>query len=272
MAIEDSEIRFWAGTPYGVAFDMKHWLFALYHAVRMSFDSTNTAHTYRYCWHLDRTTFFRTRYMAYLNANPKELERWHKPRLFVDEMPDAEDFRDYPEGTIGRCYFEMFQSNQAEGLRELRDYRLRTIPSDRDGLDLKATEGETEHYDWLAARRNIFMTSTHDYCHMLTGSTMDLVGEAVCSKYQDHHLPTPQHLLNRRLCMIAQLCMLKLGNFRNVRSWFPAIEASVNYSEVDLGSLWDRPLNEVRLEMGIPGEGIMPAGRIRPAVRVERPG
>ncbi len=185
MARNGVEVRLLPRSPRRLLADLYNWLMAVHYAVRLSLSRRDTSLTYRYCRHLDRVTFFRSQFRAHLRDHPESVERWKRRRLFVDDMPDPEAFEGYAAGTVGRCYYEMYRRHAKRGLPELREMRLETLPEERRGLDLEGLRSATDPedvYERIVARRNIFMTSTHDLCHMLTGSPTDVEGEAICAK------------------------------------------------------------------------------------------
>ena len=258
MAGNGVEIRVLPRSPRLLLADLYNWTMAIYYAVRLSLSRRDTALTYRYCRHLDRVSYFRGRFRAYLADHPESLERWKSRRLFVDEMPDPEAFGRYAEGTVGRCFYEMNRKHAKRGLPELREMRLETLPEERKGLDLEGLRSATDPediYERIVARRNIFMTSTHDLCHMLTGSPTDVEGEAVCAKYQYQHLLVPQNWMNLQLSMLDRSKSFKFETLRRIRACFPEIERSVNYSELDFNEIWHEPLLEARRRLGLPEEG-----------------
>ena len=169
-------------SPIQFVIEIGHALMTVYWAIRLMLNRKDTKPTYKYCWHLDRVTFFRTQFKAWLHQDPRRIEFWKRPRLFVDNLPDVMNFKDYPRGTVGRAFFEMCKLHGTKGLLDLRARRLAVLPDEKKGLDLEELKRITdpdELYDRIVARRNIFMTSTHDLCHMLTGSNTGLEGEAL---------------------------------------------------------------------------------------------
>ncbi len=253
--------RFLPRSPIQFVIDTGHTLMTVYWAVRLMLNRKDTKPTYMYCWHLDRVTFFRTQFKAWLDDDPRRIEFWKQRRLFVDNMPHLQDFKDYPRGTVGRAFFEMCKLHDTKGLLDLRERRLEVLPEEKKSLDLKALErvtDEEELYERIVARRNIFMTSTHDLCHMLTGSNTEMDGEALVAQYQYRHLLVPQNWLNMFNSLLVHLVTLRWSDFRRIVSCFPIINKSESYLGIDYETVWSRPLREVRRELGLPEEGLTP--------------
>lgn len=243
--------------------DLYHWAMAVYYIVCLALNRSDTAPTYKYCWHLDQVTFFREQFRKYLHGDPQRLIEWKKRRVFVDYVPDPEEFASYADGTLGKAYYDMNNQHDVEGLLDLRSRRFEVLPAERDGLDLEAlasASGE-DLFERIISRRNIFMTSTHDFCHLLIGSDTWMAGEALAGRYQYRHLLVPQNWLNMMLSMLVHVISLRWSTLRKIMSCYPAIDASANYSEIWLEDYWDRQIAEVRGELGLPSEGFMPEGR-----------
>lgn len=235
-----------------------HCAMAAYWAIRLMLNRSDTRPTYMYCWHLDRVTYFRNLFQRWLDADPEQAAFWSQPRMFIDEMPDPEAFRDFPKGTLGRAFYEMCRLHDTAGLLDLRKRRLECLPAEARGLDMRElveASNPEERYELMVARRNIFMTSTHDLCHMLTGANTDIDGEAIVAKYQFHHLLVPQNWLNMVNAMLVHLVSLRWLKLREIAASFPVIEKSANYARLDYARLWHRPLGEVRRELGLPENG-----------------
>lgn len=238
-----------------------HVVMAAYWALRLLLNRADTRPTYMYCWHLDRLTYFRSRFKAWLGADPAHERFWTQRRLFVDEMPDPAQFRSYPEGTVGRAFYEMCRQHETTGLLDLRARRLECLPEEAKGLDLGALrriDDPDDLYDRIVARRNIFMTSTHDLCHMLTGSNTEVDGEALVAGYQYHHLLVPQNWLNMINAMLAHLVTGRWSKLREITASISTIRNSRNYAELDYAELWSEPLESVRRGLGLPAEGLTP--------------
>lgn len=253
--------RFLPRSPTQIAIEIGHVVMSFYWAIRLMLNRKDTKPTYMYCWHLDRITFFRTQFQAWLDEDPRRIEFWRRRRLFVDDMPNPQDFKDFARGTVGRAFFEMCELHDTKGLLDLRARRLAVLPEEKKGLDLAGLQEITDQsalYERLVARRNIFMTSTHDLCHMLTGSNTEMDGEALVAKYQYRHLLVPQNWLNMIISLVAHLVTLRWGKLLGIVNCFPAIEASNSYLELDYDKLWSRPLSEVRRELNLPENGFTP--------------
>lgn len=233
----------------------------VYWVIRLMLNRKDTKPTYMYCWHLDRMTCFRKRFESWLAEDPARLRFWTQRRLFVDDLPDPHAFKDYPEGTLGRAFYEMTRQHRTEGLLDLRRRRLQVLPEEKEGLDLDALSRTTDRealYWRIVARRNIFMTSTHDLCHMLTGSNTEVAGEAVVARYQYRHLLVPQNWMNMVNALLLYAVTFRWGEIRRIRACFPVIDRSVSYAELDYERLWDKPVSEVRKDLGLPEAGLMP--------------
>ena len=248
-------------SPIQFVIEIGHRLMAVYWAIRLMLNRKDPKPTYMYCWHLDRVTFFRTQFKAWLNEEPRRIEFWKQRRLFVDDMPNLQDFKDYPRGTVGRAYFEMCKLHDTKGLIDLRARRLEVLPEEEKGLDLVGLNRITDQdelYKRIVSRRNIFMTSTHDLCHMLTGSNTESDGEALVAKYQYRHLLVPQNYYNMFNSLLFHLVTLRWGKLRRIVSCFPAIDQSKSYLDLDYEQIWSRALSEVRRELDLPEEGFTP--------------
>ncbi|MFQ5625229.1 MAG: Coq4 family protein [Methyloligellaceae bacterium] len=248
-------------SPIQFVIEIGHTLMTVYWAIRLMLNRKDTKPTYKYCWHLDRVTFFRSQFEDWLDEDRNRIEFWKKRRLFVDDMPDPQRFKDYPKGTVGRAFFEMCKLHDPKGLLDLRTRRLEVLPEEKQGLDLKALNRITdkqELYERIVARRNIFMTSTHDLCHMLTGSNTEMDGEALVAKYQYRHLLVPQNWLNMCNSLLVHLVTLRWGKLSQIVRCFPAINRSASYLDLDYETIWKLPLRDVRRELGLPEEGFTP--------------
>lgn len=248
-------------SPVQSVIETGHTLMTVYWALRLMLNRKDTKPTYMYCWHLDRVTFFRSQFKAWLYQDPRRIEFWKQRRLFVDDMPEPQAFKSYPKGTVGRAFFEMCELHDTKGLLDLRERRLEVLPEEKKGLDLEALEGVTdaeELFERIVARRNIFMTSTHDLCHMLTGSNTEIDGEALVAQYQYRHLLVPQNWLNMVNSLLVHLVTLRWGDLRRIVRCFPIINKSESYLGIDFEIVWSRPLREVRRELGLPEEGLTP--------------
>lgn len=251
-------VRYLPSSPLQLLKELGHGAMAFYWAVRLMLNRKDTKPTYMYCWHLDRVSYFRTRFQAWFYADPAHETFWTRRRLFVDDMPDPSSFKDYPEGTLGRAFYDMCLLHDTKGLLDLRTRRLQVLPDEAKGLDLEALkkiEDPDELYERIVARRNIFMTSTHDLCHMLTGSNTEIDGEALVAKYQYHHLYVPQNWLNAVNALLVHLVTGRWRKIREILACFPAIEQSANYAELDYEKLWREPLADVRRKLHLPVEG-----------------
>lgn len=219
----------------------------------------NTAPTYYYCWHLDQVSFFRNQFRRSLHL-PGAMEAWSRPRTFIDDMPDIEVLSNLPAGSLGAVFADFCHVMKIKGFRQLRDRRFKTLPEERDGLELAVLKGTTdpdERYRLIVARRNIFMTSSHDFVHLLLGAPPNLGGEILVAGYQYHHLMVPQNWLNVINCSLLLILTLRWVELVTVYRKFPAIRRSENYARIDFSDLWDRPLGEARQVLNLPPEGLL---------------
>jgi ubiquinone biosynthesis protein Coq4 len=256
-----TQVSYFASTLGGALRDVYHQLAAAYWCIRLGVKRGDTKPTYKFCRHLDQTTYFRSQFRAFLEADPAREKRWLQRQVFIDYMPDYDKFKDYPEGTVGRAYYEMIQRHTQEGLLELRRRRLEVLPDEAAGLDLEALQKVNdldERLERIIARRNIYMTSTHDFCHMLTGSHTDVAGEALVARYQYRHLLVPQNWVNMWLARIVYAISFRWKGLRVMRACFPSIDRSRSYTETDFDNIWSRPIQEFRRELKLPPEGYMP--------------
>ena len=125
------------------------------------------------------TALFRTVFAAGGPVFHKAVEKmWRNPEgaRLLREKPDLsaifEDqraFGDYPEGTLGRAYFEFMSHPLA-----LPGYLLGTQHY-RQGYFAKATEGWSDDAQWLTER----VVNTHDILHVLADYGPHVPGEAL---------------------------------------------------------------------------------------------
>jgi hypothetical protein len=252
-------------SPIQFVKELGHTAMTVYWALRLMINRSDTKPTYMYCWHLDRVTYFRTQFKAWLKQDPRRIEFWKQRRLFVDDMPEPEKFKDYPQGSVGRAFFEMSRMHDSKGLLNLRARRLAVLPEEKKGLDLETLAlltDEEEIFEHIISRRNIFSTSTHDFTHMLTGSNTEVDGEALVAKYQYYHLLVPQNWLNMFNALLVHLVTLRWGRLHEIVSCYPAIEQSRSLLELDYETVWPRSLRDVRSELGLPEEGFTPTDDI----------
>jgi len=257
-------VRNWPRTAMQFLRELGHVLMAVRWAIRLMFRRSDTKPTYRYGWHLDRITYFRSRYEAWLAADSSRAGAWMQPRLFVDEMPDDEAFATYPEGTVGRAYHIMRQQHRNEGLLDLRRRRLEVNRDEAAGLDLKRAQSITDPESRIAvlrSRRNIFMTSTHDFCHMLLGCDTSLAGEALVARYQYRCLLVPGNWMNMVMAMLALAVTLRWREIRRIRARYPVIDGAREYWSLNFGAIWSEPVEELRRRLGLPQGGVMPVGK-----------
>jgi hypothetical protein len=179
-------------------------------------------------------------------------------------MPDIKPFAAYPIGSLGREFHDMQEGYRADGLLNLRDRRLEVRKDERHGLDLAyANEPDFERFSgWLSARRNIFMTSTHDLCHLLLAAAPDIAGEALVARYQYRTLLTAGNWLNMTLSLFVYVISFRWRSLAKILDMFRTIDAAGDYSNLDFDQAWERQLADIRKELRLPTLGFMPDGRL----------
>ena len=261
LSLQNARVRLIPRSPADFLNDIYHVFMTVYWGIRLMLNRMDTKPTYRYCWHLDRTTYFRSRYVVWLAADPKRVDFWLQPRLFIDYMPDEKRLESFAEGTVGKAYSEMCKRRRDEGLLDLRRRRLEVNTDEAKGLDLeglKHTTSQEDLFERIRARRNIFMTSTHDFCHMITGSDTEVSGEAVVARYQFNSLVVPQNWLNMVLALLVETMTLDWGEVRRITRRFPAVDAAKDYWPLDFEAQWNRPVRALRQDLGLPPDGFLP--------------
>jgi len=256
-----------ARDPVGFLSDLYHGVMVFFCSVGLMIDRTlrigDTYFTYKYCQHLDQMTYFKDLFRQYLSRDPCRVDQWKRRQLWVDEMPRMDRLRDLPEGSLGRSFYEATDALEKAGLPNLRPKRLKALPEEIRALDLNVVSQESDPdrlFGLLVARRNIYMTSSHDFFHFLSGSNTKIAGEALVARYQFRHLLCPQNLMNMRNSLLCHFCIGRFDAMRIIRNLFPEIDKTIDFTTYDWESAWARPLDDVRRELGLPVEGFMPDG------------
>lgn len=241
--------------------DAYHLAMAGYYTFRLLLDNKAVTNTYGYNKHLEQVSFVDRRFRRWLAENPAAVAALKRPVQLIDWEPDTGKLASYAEGSLGREYHRVVLRYRSGELDYLRPLRLRTLPHEEFGLERSPADTATgeELYRWLVARRNIYMTTSHDLAHLLAGCDVSLQGEALVAMYQFWHLRVPQNFMN---LWNARLALSAGGNFaqtRRIRAAWRVVMASANPLEVDWESLWAVPLPEARAAVGLPPEGLQQA-------------
>jgi ubiquinone biosynthesis protein Coq4 len=236
--------------------DLYHIAAAGYYTARLAIKQKAVTNTYRYCHHLERLSFVDARYRQFLEKNPSTAQNLARAE-FIDDVPDAEQFANFPAGTLGAEYCKISRDYRDGTLDYLRPLRLETLPHEKKGLEpLRGGASAEERLAWLMARRNIYMTTTHDLAHVMAGCDVSLEGEALVAMYQFHHLRVPQNFMNMwnaRLGLSAAWKRAKIHRIRYAWNW---VEKSTSPLALDWSKLWALPMPEARVQAGLPPEGL----------------
>jgi len=239
--------------------DVYHLAMAAYYTARLALEHRAVQNTYRYGFHLEQVSFVDRRFRRWLSEHPEVIDALKPPVLFLDAEPEIDRLRACPAGSLGREYYAVARQYESGERAHLRGLRLRTLPHEQRGLDRTlpaAGAGVDARHRWLMARRNVYMTSSHDFAHLLTGCDVSYEGEALVAMYQFSHLRVPSNFLNMwNAC--AMLCATgKVRKVARVRRLLPQVRASTNPLVVSWERLWDVPLPEARRRVGLPPEGL----------------
>jgi ubiquinone biosynthesis protein Coq4 len=237
--------------------DLYHLAAAGYYTARLAIKQKQVTNTYHYCHHLERLTFVDRRYREFLAENPQTSENLGSRAEFIDEEPDAEQFASFPEGTLGAEYLKINREYRTGTLDYLRPLRLETLPHEKKGLE--PLRSDDERLSWLMARRNIYMTTTHDLAHVMAGCDVTPEGEALVAMYQFHHLRVPQNFMNMwnaRLWLSFTQKWDQIKRIRYAKNW---VQKSVSPLAIDWTKLWALPMPEARIQAGLPPEGLQRA-------------
>ena len=238
--------------------DLYHLGMAGYYTFRLALKQKAVQNTYGYCFHLEQVSFVDRRFRTWLHQNPAIAQALSQPVQFIDWEPDTEKLASMPEGTLGREYHKVALQYRTGELDYLRPLRLRTLPHEQRGLDRAPAEtarGE-DLYKWLVARRNIYMTTSHDLAHLVAGCDVSLEGEALVAMYQFWHLRVPQNYMNM---WNARLMLSATGNrdkVEHIRAAWKIVTEAANPLQVDWDALWPLPLGEARQRIGLPAKGM----------------
>jgi ubiquinone biosynthesis protein Coq4 len=257
--------RYFPSSPSGVVRELRQLGNVALCTLRLLANHNRVSNTQRYGSELCQLTYFRTTFQTYLDEDRSRVARWKRRQVFIDYMPDCEPFKCLPHDTVGFLYYRMCAEHAEQGRPDLRELRLQTLPEEAEGLDL--TRGE--HVDdpeaffrWIVARRNIASSAGHDYRHLITGSDTGVVGEALMGRYEYKHLREPGRWMNMTNAVALLTLTGRWHTVRKVRKAFRVIDQSRDITTFDLDRFWDRPLRDARRELGLPPEGLMPAGRL----------
>lgn len=241
--------------------DAYHLAMAGYYTFRLALNQKAVWNTYGYCFHLEQVSFVDRRFRAWLADRPQVVDALRRPVEFIDREPDVERLRALPPGTLGHEYSKVADRYRTGELDYLRPLRLRTLPHEQAGLDLTvpARAAPEELHAWLVARRNIYMTTSHDLAHLVAGCDVSLEGEALVAMYQFWHLRVPQNFMNMWNARLMLSATLNFGKIRRIRRAWRWVAAATNPLQVDWESLWALPLEEARARIGLPREGMQAA-------------
>lgn len=221
----------------------------------------DTYYTYLYCYHLDQIVYFRNLFTRSLQTDPGRVALWMKRQVWIDHLPDLAHLSTLPAGSLGRTYFETMRDLEAQGYPALRPKRLAALPHEAVSLDRHLLESTTDpeaRLELVISRRNIHMTSSHDFFHMLLGADTFLTGEALVARYQFRQLLVPQNWLNMKLSMAVKLVSGQWRLYSAIkRHRFPILDGSPDCLGYDWDAAWPRPIGEVRAELGLPPDGFM---------------
>lgn len=235
--------------------DAYHLGMAGYYTFRLFLNNKAVWNTYGYNSHLERVSFVDKRFRAWLGQHPDVLAALQKKVQFIDWEPDVERLKGLPAGTLGCEYYKVAQQYRTGELDYLRPLRLKTLPHEQVALE-PAPAGTEALHRWLVARRNLYMTTSHDLAHLVAGCDVSLQGEALVAMYQFWHLRVPQNFMN---LWNARLLLSATGKFaltKRIRAAWKIVMDSKNPLQVDWDSLWELPLEEARVKIGLPAQGL----------------
>jgi len=233
--------------------DLFHVSAATAYFAWFSVDKMQTWCTYGYCRHLDRVGALASRYRRHLAEHPEVAARLARPLPFLDVAPAWLGQPARP-GTVGEAYARMLARYAEKGYPDLRDYRLEHAPEERVGLDLNFP-GDRQR--WLVHRRNLFMTASHDLCHLITGGNDEPEGEALVALYQYHALRVPQNLVTALGAFGWLAARRRRASTANIRRSWALIRRTRSYLELDLDAVGAMTLSEVRHRLALPDRGLM---------------
>jgi hypothetical protein len=250
-----------------LADDLYHLGMAAFYTARLALRQKDVWNTYHYCHHLEQVSFVDRAWRRHADANPHLMSRLGDWLMFADAEPDAAALEACPEGSLGREYAKICRQYRTGELDYLRPLRLRTLPHEAVGLDLahgqRLPPGRSRDA-WLLARRNIFMTTSHDLAHLVAGCDVSLEGEALVAMYQYHHLRVPQNFMNMWNARLFLSATGRFGRIRRIRRAWRWVQRSINPLAADWTELWPLPLEVARERLSLPREGMqlapLPAG------------
>lgn len=234
--------------------DAYHIGMAGYYTFRLLLNNKAVTNTYGYNSHLEQVSFVDRRFRDWLAVNPAVLAALKAKVQFIDWEPDVEKLKDFPEGTLGREYYKVAQQYRTGELDYLRPLRLKTLPHEQ--IALEGEPAEPQVHRWLVARRNLYMTTSHDLAHLVAGCDVSLQGEALVAMYQFWHLRVPQNFMN---LWNARLLLSATGKFaltKRIRAAWKIVMGSKNPLQVDWDALWALPLEQARVAIGLPAQGL----------------
>lgn len=143
---------------------------------------------------------------------------------------------DFPEGTVGREYYEHCRHNNL-------DPTLISVESENVAAEIPMNE---EHRFIYNRHRD-----SHDFWHVLTGYGIDMAGEAGIIAWTYGQLRNKAYGL---ICLLNAMMCTRRGRpdvFRTVWQGYQYGKRSPLLLAVDWNDYLDRPLEEVRRELGL---------------------
>ena len=170
---------------------------------------------------------------------PKGKDILESKMRLVDMLDDHDSIKQFPQGTVGRCYVDFME---------------------REGLSAAGLEAEyarfedaSINYDDVITRYGNRLRDTHDMLHILTGYGRDALGEQCVLAFT--------YAQNRNLGVgfIAYAGGLELKYrvaksapiFRSVQEGYRIGNAAKNIVHEDIASLLREPLADARKRLGI---------------------
>lgn len=238
--------------------DAYHLAMAGYYTFRLLLNNKAVTNTYGYNSHLERVSFVDRRFRRWLADKPAVFDALRQKVQFIDWEPDVSKLADYPEGTLGREYYKVVQRYHTGELDYLRPLRLKTLPHEMFGLERGPADTATgeELYRWVLARRNIYMTTSHDLAHLVAGCDVSLQGEALVAMYQFWHLRVPQNFMNLWNSRLMLSASGKFALTKRIRAAWKVVTTAANPLQVDWDALWELPLEDARVKIGLPSQGL----------------
>ena len=155
----------------------------------------------------------------------------------VSRLADRDALARLPEGTVGRAYLD-FVTRENISAQGIRDAALA-------GHEVSGAPLLPPPLDWISDR----MRDTHDLWHVVTGFSGDVLGEVALLSF------TFAQVMNPAVAVILGVAMWKLrevpGTRGLMRTWYERGKHAAWLPAVAWEALLDRPLDEVRRELGI---------------------